>query len=475
MSLHHPFSPHQTPLPQSNNPVMSEVYRIAERLVQRFPDKAIELLAHHCDVNTLAQYLQEACDRRPLDFHTVLSSGGSDSSSQSSYSRTPRDALQHRQSVVPDRRYSPTPSSQASSPILTSPSSQQHPLTKGVEFVDALDSDPEPKRLSMRSDAQSYSLISEDTVRERLHLKVEDIGSPRSVPYNDAQLEIFQTVSLTWKKLNSWRTHGATCFLVQSDLLDVDVIVGKLRAEDLIRQTGNPFAAQSPQQGSRGVFHPQPQKASNQGPRGEDLSIAYSSIEDFPDATPPHVMVRQVSQRSSTNRTSNVLRERQHPIVTDRTRTSNMPQSSKSSKIPRRQNSPARSSGSASSRVSGRHPHGHSSMAPSHTQRTSQPESARVRIVWEGIQVTARFRLSASGEAFLEDLNQAIGPMTRVDRHVHYVRFSTEKGESVTNSCEVNLLEDDVALDWEDAVEWIKSKMEIAPRLYAMIEQRDAG
>lgn len=102
-----------------------------------------------------------------------------------------------------------------------------------------------------------------------------------------------------------------------------------------------------------------------------------------------------------------------------------------------------------------------------------QADLARVRLVWAERQVTARFNLGGSGENFLHDLSEALRPLS-VNRQVHHVRFSTEKGDSVTDSCEVSLLLDEVGYDWEDAVDWIRAKRETAPRgLYAIIEQRD--
>lgn len=242
MSLNHPFSPYQTPPPQAPR-VMSEVYRHARCLVETFPDKAIEFLAHQCDFNMVAHCLQEACDRRQLDYHAVLSSVGSVSGFQSYPPRTPQGPQGSRRPTLtdgrdrPTRPYSPPSSSQASSPILTSPLTQLA-LTNEVELIHVFNLNHDPKKFNMRSDPQSYSLICEDSVRDRLRLSPEALQSPLPFRYNDAHLEASHIVSLTWMRTNSKRTHETTFVVVRSDLLDVDLLIGSLRAEDLLANAG---------------------------------------------------------------------------------------------------------------------------------------------------------------------------------------------------------------------------------------------
>ncbi len=89
--------------------------------------------------------------------------------------------------------------------------------------------------------------------------------------------------------------------------------------------------------------------------------------------------------------------------------------------------------------------------------------------------MTRELGLKHDGEAFLQELNSVLKPLS-VNRLAHSVRFFMEKNKFSTDSCEVSLLEEDVRQDWGDAVEWIESKIDAAPRaprIYAMIEERD--
>ena len=84
----------------------------------------------------------------------------------------------------------------------------------------------------------------------------------------------------------------------------------------------------------------------------------------------------------------------------------------------------------------------------------------------------------AAGENFFLTLKSNVKKMGRkLERDVHYIRFTTEK-EAAGAACHaVNLNEDVVNDDWEGALEWIKLNKEKAPygHLFGMIEQADDG
>jgi len=119
----------------------------------------------------------------------------------------------------------------------------------------------------------------------------------------------------------------------------------------------------------------------------------------------------------------------------------------------------------------------HASTDTTSSANPGNPTSGRTRIIFvrNQSQISETIDLDATGEIFFLSLERAMRKIKfTVERNLHYVRFSTERGVSTANCAVMHLMEDTVCGDWDDAVEWIKSNKANAPRgFYAMVEQED--
>jgi len=227
MNSERTFQNYQSLSPQ-HIPGMSQRYKTAKILVQRFPDKAIELVLDRYNLGEVEYHLEVACNAKDLSFHNVMSSNGDATTSQ-----LPNHQVRRRHASEPDRVTglpSPAPSHVDSLPR----SELQSPLHRS-EFIYALPSNGGKWPLTMRNSERSHNLVREDVVRDRLKLNLENLTSPVSVCYNDMLLTTSQQVSFTWMRHDGSLTHYTT-FYVVSTLTDVDLVKGGLKHEDVFAQ-----------------------------------------------------------------------------------------------------------------------------------------------------------------------------------------------------------------------------------------------
>ncbi|KAF2095985.1 hypothetical protein NA57DRAFT_59046 [Rhizodiscina lignyota] len=487
---------------------MSETIKLASVLVNRFPSEAIKFITD-CDQSApgaLTECVQAACEVGRLSFHAVMAEEEGHVS-ELPYRSTPvnrKGPPRSRHTSLPEKPIaplSPPPSSQASSPVLTSQTSKQQSSPDGEEIICAFNADNERKMLNMTRASGSYHLISENIVSKRLRMAPQTLGGPIQIRYNDALLTVYQQVTFTWMRQGSSRTHETTFFLVSPNLIDPDLVLGDLDPESTLLHLNNcqyPYfspwgveantdsyslvrASVSPLHNDPRMAHPFPQRESQHGPRFQGIdptqSIADSSLYESQDAMSSHPdTVVPMSRRPSANQSVSGLGQRLRPTTLDMSNASNSRQSPNSSRIPRRQASSGSSSGSPNidpSRVSGRTAFDSSPRTPLRNQSSPTAESTPVTLVWNGSQIAAKLELNAPGESFFLSLQR---PLRRIkcslDRDLHYARFSTEKGVTAAASCVVSLVEEEVSDEWEQAVDWIKSKRGSTPRgIFVMIEQ----
>ena len=88
-------------------------------------------------------------------------------------------------------------------------------------------------------------------------------------------------------------------------------------------------------------------------------------------------------------------------------------------------------------------------------------------------ETNATLDLYAAGENFFLNLEKYVRKMHhKLERTVHYITFTTEKEAGKTGRASsriMSLKEDEVACEWQDAVEWIKSNCR--GKLVGRIEQ----
>jgi hypothetical protein len=97
-------------------------------------------------------------------------------------------------------------------------------------------------------------------------------------------------------------------------------------------------------------------------------------------------------------------------------------------------------------------------------------------MLYEGNQMAVKLELDMPGENFFQTLKQSLRPVMkkkqcRLDRNKDYVRFSPHKN-AMEESCLVNLREDQIAEQWDDARDWF-SEHQPETKIYAAIERVD--
>jgi hypothetical protein len=104
--------------------------------------------------------------------------------------------------------------------------------------------------------------------------------------------------------------------------------------------------------------------------------------------------------------------------------------------------------------------------------QTGPTSEFKVTILSERNEMVMKLELYASGEIFFESLKPVMKKMRReLDRSVDFVRFSPHK-DVIENCCWVNLKEDQVADEWENAVDWFNC-LKAHTKVYAVIGRDD--
>ena len=223
--------------------VMFDRWHAARVLVIEFPETAIELLAgrntEERDPDDVVKFIQKACKARNRDFGTVMSLEEHPMTSQQPVINSSVNQHHRHASRIgnPSSPLSPPYSSQASSPVLTSPSNKPRSSSGSSEVVFAIIyQDPPRKPLTAKHTPKCYHLISQD-IAKRLELEPKPLSSPQQIQHNDAYLIVSQYVELTWMRVNAKKSHESLFFLVS--VLETDLVFGDYNPEDLLTQLHN--------------------------------------------------------------------------------------------------------------------------------------------------------------------------------------------------------------------------------------------
>jgi hypothetical protein len=144
---------------------------------------------------------------------------------------------------------------------------------------------------------------------------------------------------------------------------------------------------------------------------------------------------------------------------------------SDNSKIPVRKTS-ENSVGSASigqPRPAGGRPLHHTPTMHPPLAQTGLISGFNVTILCENNEIGFKLELNASGAIFYESLNQALKKRVQreLNRDLDQVRFTPHR-DSLGDCCWVSLMEDQVAHDWANAVEWF-NRLKAGCKIYAVV------
>jgi hypothetical protein len=208
-------------------------YPIARRLVEAYPEKAIELIATTIDYDEINKHFavashsksnsapivnaRNACSALERPYAPASSTSSQHSASPKSPPITPRfNRFRGNQSVVP-----PSPPSTSS----TGRSSNR------PEYINVPVGATKEQKLSIRKVSIEHSVICQSIV-DRLGdiANIEPIqdGSLHT-PYQDAPngfLISYHQIELTWRRDDSHKTHMTTFYIVE-DIIDADILLGE--------------------------------------------------------------------------------------------------------------------------------------------------------------------------------------------------------------------------------------------------------
>lgn len=209
-------------------------YPIARRLVEEFPEKAIELIATACEYHEISKAFTVAGHARgpnaPIvnarnQYSAFEAPFASASSASSQHSASPK-------SPPITSRYPRSRANTAALPPSPAPTSSTGHSSNRPDYVNVPIGGTKECQLSMRRVSIKHSVIRQSIVDRRLrdHYQVEPIPtgpiwfSYQGAP-NGVLTSCFQT-DLTWRRPPSWKTHMATVYLVQDDI-NSDILLGE--------------------------------------------------------------------------------------------------------------------------------------------------------------------------------------------------------------------------------------------------------
>lgn len=230
------FEPRRTePLPpmehRAGDAKIDANYPIARKLVETFPEKAIELIVSTCEYQQISTALAVAGHARSLkspnvnarDQYSVLEAPfPSASFTSSQHSASPK-------SPPITSRYPRSRANTAALPPSPAPTSSTGQSSNRPEYINIPIGGTKECQLSMRKVPTEHSVIRQSIVDRRLrnHCEVEEIANgPMFLPFQSGVLRSCFRTDLTWRRSPSYKTHMATFYIVQEDI-DFDILLGE--------------------------------------------------------------------------------------------------------------------------------------------------------------------------------------------------------------------------------------------------------
>ncbi|QDS67801.1 hypothetical protein FKW77_006922 [Venturia effusa] len=446
-------------------------YPIARKLVETFPEKAIELIVSTCEYHEISKSLAVAGHARSLNAPIVNARNqysaleapfrpSSSSSASSHHSGAPKPSPVT--SRYPRSRANTTSAVLPPSPAPTSSTGQS---SNRPEYINVPIGGNKECQLSMRNSPLQHSVIRESVVDRQLkgYYEVEENpNGPFCSPIPGAQNAVLNSfIDLTWRRAHSYKTHMARVYLVQEDI-DFDILLGEADSGEALTAT---MGAQSRGQhgttiaGQPEISSPHPQRPfnSHMRPPAPDPPFPAASfhrssiIEESPNHTPMSAIYQGLNHVQSFT-TPNVHLSHQDP--------QDLPFHARSRPL----------SGDMS-HMRGPPTSDHDPPLSQVHEQGSDPEELRVECTWDKICSTVKLDLNAPAENFLPTIDKKFKRYKKVlgRDDTHSLRFTAEKGAE--GGYALSLEESDLVDDWVSAMDWVRdNKRTKAPHIFVVVE-----